>query len=231
MLLRRQSDTLVEAQAERDDTLLDVEADLREAERLAASRRRADADEAEQRLGEVDDAADTARRDAEDKARATFEAAVVAVGRKDLSPGEKVLARAEARRIMDRSIEAAQETLAAARLANQDRLLDQRRAALTRELTDWRENRDKAAARRTAAEHVYNAAVRASDNALQAALAAIPGAAAVVAAFAGQRDAVDRRFDAQEAALHAAFRQDREALRRGAAAASGRAVTPVDALQ
>ena len=230
-LLRRQSDAIVEAQAERDETLLDVEADLREAERLTANRRRAGADEAEQRLREADAAADTARRAAEDKATAAFEAAVVAVDRKDVSPGEKVLARAEARRIMDRSIEAAQETFAAARLANQDRLLDERRAALTQELTGSRENRDKAAARRTAAEHVHDLAVRTSDTALQAALAAIPGAAAVVAASAEQREAVDRRFDAQEAALHAAFRQARETLWRGAAAASGRAVAPVDALQ
>jgi hypothetical protein len=229
--MRRQAEAIVKARAECDETLLDVEADLREAERLTANRRRADADAAEQRLREADAAADKTRRAAEDKARTAFEAAVLAVDRKDLSPGEKVLARAEAGLVMDRSIAAAQETFAEARLANQDRLLDERRATLSQELTDSRENRDKAAARRTAAEHVYGLAIRTSDTALQAALAAIPGAAGVIAASAEQRRAVDRRFDAQEAALQAAFRQAREDLRRGPATASGRAVAPLDAAQ
>ena len=229
--MRRQADAVAKAQAERDETLLDVEADLRETERLTANRRHGEADEAEQRHREADAAAEQTRRIAEDKAKAAFEAAVLAVDRKDLSPGEKVLARAEARLIMDRSIAAAQETFAEARLANQDRLLDARRAALTRETTDSHENRDKAAARRIAAAHVHGLAIRTSDAALQAALAAIPGGAAIVDAVAERRRDVDRRFDAQEAALHAAFRQARGDLRPGPAAASRRAVAPVDALQ
>ena len=77
-LLQRQAVAIVEAQNERDETLLDVEGDLREAERLAATRRRTDEDEAEKRLREADDAAEQARRAAEDKAKAAFEAAVAA---------------------------------------------------------------------------------------------------------------------------------------------------------
>jgi hypothetical protein len=229
VLLRRQSDAIVEAQAERDETLLDVEADLREAERLTANRRRAEEDEAERRLREADDAADKTRRAAEDKAKAAFEAAVLAIDRKDLSPGEKVLAHAEARRAMDRVVDVAQEAFADARLANQDRLLDERRAALTREMTDSRENRDKATARRTAAEHVFGHALKTSRAALQAALAAIPGATDVIASFAELRSDIERRFDAREEALHAAFREARQALRRGRPATSPRAVAAVDA--
>jgi hypothetical protein len=210
--LRRHSDAIVGAQAERDETLLDVEADLHEAERLTVNRRRAEEDEAEQRLQEADEAADRTRRAAEDKARAAFEAAVLAIDRKDLSPGEKVLARAEARRAMDRSLDTAQEACAGARLGNQDRLLDERRAALTREMTDSRENRDKATARRKAAEHVFAQAVRTSDTALQAALAAIPGAADVSESFAAGRSGIEGRFEAREAALLAAFREAREQL-------------------
>ena len=80
-------------------------------------------------------------------------------------------------------------------------------------MTDSRENRDKAAARRTAAEHVFGQGVRASDTALQTALAAIPGAADVIASSAERRSDIERRFDAREAALHAAFREAREGLR------------------
>jgi hypothetical protein len=212
-LLRRHAEAIVAAQAERDETLLDVEADRREAERLTVNRRRAEEDEAEQRLREADEAADRTRRAAEDKARAAFEAAVLAVDRKDLSPGEKVLARAEARRAMDRALDAAQEACAGARLANQDRLLDDRRAALTREMADSRENRDKATARRSAAEDLFAHALKTSDTALQAALAAMPGAADVVEPFAGRRLGIERLFETREAALLAAFREAREQLR------------------
>jgi hypothetical protein len=214
--MKRRADAIVAARAERDDTMLDIEADLREAERLTATHRRADEDGAEQRLREADDAAEKARHLAADKAQAAFEAAVLAIDRKDLSPGEKVLARADARRSLDRVLDAAEEAFSAARLANQDRLLDERRAALAREATDAREHRDKAAARRAAAERVLGRTVEASDAALQAALAAIPGAAGIIAAFAERRAGVERRFDAQEAALLAAFRQ----ARHGAVAAS-----------
>ena len=149
--MRRQAEAAAKARAEHDETLLDIEADLREGERQTTARRRADEEDAEQRVGEGDQAAEQTRRLAEDKARMAFEAAVLAVDRKDLSPGEKVLARAEARRAMDRSIAAAQDAFADARLANQDRWLDERRAALDRELADAREHRAKAAARRLAA--------------------------------------------------------------------------------
>jgi hypothetical protein len=200
---------VVKAQAERDEALLDIAADLREAERQTMNRRHADDEGAEQRLREADDAAEQTRRDAADKAKAVFEAAVLAIDRKDLSPGEKVLSRAEARRTMDRSIAAAQDAFDEARLANQDRLLDQRRAALTREAAEAREHRDEAAARRAAAEHVFGLAIRTSGAALEAALAAIPGAAAIIDDVAARRRAVDRRFDAQESALYAAFREAR----------------------
>ncbi len=211
-LLRRHAEAIVAAQAERDETLLDVEADRREAERLTVNRRRAEEEEAEQQLREADEAADRTRRAAEDKARAAFEAAVLAVDRKDLSPGEKVLARAEARRAMDRALDAAQEACAGARLANQDRLLDERRAALTRELTDSRENRDKATARRSAAEDVFAQTVKSGDTALHAALAAVPGAGDVVEPFAGRRRSIEHLFETREAALLAAFREARERL-------------------
>lgn len=211
--MRRQAEAIAKAQAERDETLLDVEADRREAERLTANRRRAGEEGAEQRLRAADEAAEKARRSVADKATAAFEAAVLVIDRKKLSPGEKVLASAEARRTMDRAVDAAQDALADARLANQDRLLDERRSALSRETTETREHRDKAAARRTAAEHLFGHAVRTSNAVLQAALAAIPGAADVLASSAERRRAIDRRFDAQEAALLAAFRAAREAHR------------------
>jgi hypothetical protein len=210
--LRRQAEALAKAAAERDETLLDIASDLAEAERLTAHRRHADEEDAARRLRDVDEAAEQARRGAEDKARAAFESAVLAIDRKDLPPGEKVLARAEARRTMDRSVAAAQEAFADARLANQDRLLDERRAASLREMSDSREHRDKAAARRTAAEHVFSQALRTSDATLDAALAAIPGAAAVIAACAERRRRIDHQFDAGETALREAFRQAREAL-------------------
>lgn len=210
--MRRQAEAVAKAQAERDETLLDIAADLREAERQTATRRRADEEAAEQRAREADDAADAARRTAEDKARAAFEVAVLAVDRKDLSPGEKVLARTDARRSLDRSIAAAQEAFADARLASQDRLLDERRAALTGEMADGRDHRDKAAARRTAAAHLFGLAVRTSDAALQAALAGLAGAGAISDDVAARRADVDRRFDAQETSLRAAFRAARARL-------------------
>jgi len=213
--MRRQAEAAAKARAEHDETLLDIEADLREGERQTTARRRADEEDAEQRVGEGDQAAEQTRRLAEDKARAAFEAAVLAVDRKDLSPGEKVLARAEARRAMDRSIAAAQDAFADARLANQDRWLDERRAALDRELADAREHRAKAAARRLAAEHVFALANRTSAAALDVALAAIPGSDRVLASFAERRRAIDRQFDDREAALRATFRQAREALGEG----------------
>lgn len=210
--MRRQAESMAKAQAERDETLLDIQADLREAERQTVNRRHADEDEAEQRLRAADDAAEQARRDAADKAAAVFEAAAAAIDRKDLSPGEQVLARAEARRTLDRSMAAAQEAFTEARLANQDRLLDQRRAALSREAVDSREHRDKAAARRAAAEQVFGLAAKTSGAALEVALAAIPGAGAILEEMEGRRRDVDRRFDAQEAALYAAFRAARARL-------------------
>ena len=212
-LLQRQAVAIVEAQNERDEALLDVDGDLREAERLAATRRRTDEDEAEKRLREADEAAGQARRAAEDKAKAAFEAAAVTIDRRDLSPGDKVLARADARRTMDRAVDAAQEAFSRARLANQDRLLDDRRAAVNKELTASRENRDIAAARRTASENVFGQSVKASDRVLQAALAALPGSTAVMADFAERRRGIDRRFDEQDAALRAAFRKARNELR------------------
>jgi hypothetical protein len=233
VLLKRQADAIVAAQAERDETILDVEADLREAERLTANRRRAEEAEAEQLLREADDAAEKTRHAAEDKATAAFEAVVLAIDRKDLSPGEKVRARAEARRAMDRLFDAAQEAFSVARQTSQDRLLDERRAALIRELTDSRENRDKAGARRTAAEHVFGQTVKTSDAAIQTSLAAIPGAADVIASFAERRGGIERRFDAQETALHAAFREAREhavAAVQPQPGVSSRAVAAVDAL-
>jgi hypothetical protein len=213
VLLQRQAVAIVQAQNERDEALLDVDADLREAERLAAVRRRTDEDEAEKRLREADDAAGQARRAAEDKATAAFETAVTGIERRDLSPGEKVLARAEARRAMDRAVDAAQDAFSRARLANQDRLLDDRRAAVNEELSASRENRDAAMARRMAAEHVFSQAVEASDRVLQVALAAVPGAAAVIADFAARRLGIDRGFDEQDAALRAAFSKTRDELR------------------
>jgi hypothetical protein len=211
--IRRHAEAIVDARADRDETLLDIEADLREAERLTAARRVADEDEAEQRLRKADDAADEARRAAADKAEAIFAAAVLAIDGRDLEPGEKVLARTQARRTLDRALDAAQETLAALRLAHQDRLLDERRAAVTREMSDSRENRARAAARRTAAGHVFDQAVRTSELALEAALAAIPGAGPIVDDAAARRREIDRRFAAQESALHAAFREARDQLR------------------
>jgi hypothetical protein len=230
-LLRRHAEAIVVAQAERDEALLDVDADLREAERLAATRRRTGEDDAEQRLREAEDTAEKTRRTAAAKAAAAFELAVLAVERRDLSPGEKVMARAEARRAFDRALDAAQDALAEARLASHDRLLDERRAAVSRELTDSQENRAKAAARRQAADHVCDLAIRTSEAALQAGLAAAPGAAAIIDDFAERRRDVGRRFDGQEAGLRAAFRQARDDLRRGAAAASAGAVAAVDAVQ
>lgn len=214
-ILQRQAVAIVEAQNERDETLLDVEGDLREAERLAATRRRTDEDEAEKRLREADDAAEQARRAAEDKAKAAFEAAVTGIDRRDLSPGEKVLARADARRTMDRAIDAAQDAFSRARLAHQDRLLDDRRAAVNKELTASGENRDAAKARRTAAEHVFGQSVKASDRLLQVALAALPGATAVIADFADRRRGIDRRFDEQEALARAEFAKARKELEGG----------------
>jgi hypothetical protein len=211
--LRRHAEALAKAQADRAETLLDIEADLRDAERLTANRRVAEEDEAEQRLRKADADADVARRAAEEKAQAMFEAAVLTIDGRDLSPGEKVLARSAARRALDRALGAAQETLAAARLAHQDRLLDERRTAVARELSDSRENRAKAAARRTTAGHVFALAVSTGDEALAAALAAVPGAAIVLDDVAARRDEVDRRFDAEAAALHAAFREARGQLR------------------
>jgi hypothetical protein len=207
--MRRQAESMAKAQAERDEALLDIEADLREAERQTVHRRHADEDAAEQRLREAEDAAEQTRRDAAAKARAAFEATVLAVDRKDLSPGEKVLARAEARRTMDRAIATAQDAFDEARLANHDRLLDLRRAALAREAIDSREHRDRAAARRAAAEDVFGLAARTSAATLDAALTAIPGAVAIIEDVATRRRAIDRRFDAQESALYAAFRQAR----------------------
>jgi colicin import membrane protein len=212
-LLQRQAVAIVEAQNDRDEALLDVDGDLREAERLAATRRRTDEDAAEERLRDADDAAERARRTAEDKAKAAFEAAVAGIDRRDLSPGEKVLARADARRTMDRAIDAAQDAFAEARLANQDRLLDDRRAAVNKELAASRENRETATARRQAAEHVFSQSVTASDRLLQVALAAVPGATAVIADFAERRRGIDRRFDEQAAAIRAAFRKARDELR------------------
>jgi len=212
-LLQRQALAIVAAQNARDEAVLDADRDLREAERLAATRRRTDEDEAEARLREADDAAGQARRAAEDKAKAAFDAAAVTIDRRDLSPGEKVLARADARRTMDRGIDAAEEAFSRAQLANQDRLLDDRRAAVSKELAASREHRDTAAARRTAAEHVYGQSVTAGDRVLQVALAALPGAHAVIAEFAERRHGIDRRFDEQDAALRAAFSRARDELR------------------
>jgi len=214
-LLQRQAVAIVEAQNERDEALLDVAGDLRDAERLAAARRRTEEGEAEKRLREADAAAEESRRAAEDKAKAAFEAAVTGIDRRDLSPGEKVLARADARRTLDRAIDAAQDAFSRARLANQDRLLDDRRAAVNKELANSRENRDTAAARKTAAEHVFGQSVQASDRLLRVALAALPGATAVIADFAERRRAIDRRFDEQDAAARAEFARAREALERG----------------
>jgi hypothetical protein len=211
--LRRHAEALAKAQADRDETLLDIEADLREAERRTADRRVADEDEAEQRLRQADDDADEACRAAEGKARTLFEAAVLTIDGRDLSPGEKVLARSAARRTLDRALGAAQETLAAARLAHQDRLLDERRTAVSREMSDSRENRATAAARRTAASNVFALAVDTGDEVLRAALAAVPGAAFIIEDFSARRREVDRRFAAQEAALHEAFREARGQLR------------------
>lgn len=210
-LIQRRAAALVQARAERDEALLDIEADLREAGRLAGLRRRTDEDDAGQRLRTDDDAAEERRRAAEEKARAAFEAASLDIERRKLTPGEKVLARADARRIMDRALAAARDALAAARLAHQDRLLDERRAATGREVLDTQEARARADARRQVAERTLDLAIAASDDALQAALAGLPGATAATSAFADRRREIGRRFDEQEASLYAAFRSARDA--------------------
>ena len=86
---------------------------------------------------------------------------------------------------------------------------------MNKELATSRENRDTATARRTAAEHVFGQSVKASDRLLQVALAALPGATAVIADFAERRRGIDRRFDEQDAAARAEFARAREALARG----------------
>jgi hypothetical protein len=209
--IQRRAAALVQARAEHDESQLDIEADLREAVRLAGVRRRAGEDDADRR-SRLDDAAAEARcRAVEEKAMAAFEAASLDIERRKLTPGEKVLARADARRILDRAMAAAREALAAARLDHQDRLIDDRRAAAGQEELDGQDARAKADARRQIADRTRDLAIAAGDDALQAALAGLPGAAAVMADVAERRREVERRFDAREAALYAAFRQARAA--------------------
>lgn len=214
-LTQRRATALAQAETERAEALLDIETDLREAERLAAIRRRTEEDEAEQRLQKAEDEAEERRRAAEDKAKAAFETATLDIERRKLTPGEKVLARAEARRTMDRALAAARDALAEARIVNHDRLMDARRAAVDKELADSRDERAKAAGRRQAAEQAFELAGRTSDGALQAGLAVLPGAAALLAAFVDRRRGVDRRFDEQEALLYAGFRRARNQLHVG----------------
>jgi hypothetical protein len=59
---------------------------------------------------------------------------------------------------------------------------------------------------------VLGLALRTSDAHLQLALAAIPGAGVLIDDFTTRRRGVDARFDAQEAALRAAFRDARARL-------------------
>ena len=62
---------------------------------------------------------------------------------------------------------------------------------------------------------MFGQSVKASDRLLQVALAALPGATAVIADFADRRRGIDRRFDEQEASARAEFAKAREELERG----------------
>ena len=211
-LLTAQNAAIRDAEKDHADTLADVAADRREADRKAAAKRRADEDAAEAKLRTADDAADAALRTAEKNARDAFEASSQAIDKGSLPQGQKVLARAEARRVMDAAIKKAQEAHAEARLRNGDVLTDERRNARSTELATSASSLAEADARRKEAERVLERAVAIAAHDLQRALAEVAGAPAVIAEFAAKRDAIHRTFDAQDEAIRAEFRKKRQEL-------------------
>ena len=211
-ILAAQDDAIRNAERDHDDTLADVGADLREAERQGAAKRRAEEDAAERTLRTADDAADAALRAAEDEAREAFEKASQEIERRDSTPGEKVLARAGARRAMDAAIQAAQEAHAEARLKNGDMLTEERRHARDKELAASADNLAKAVERRKDAERVFEQAIKIAAHTLERGLAGVAGAPEVIARFATRRDEVHRQFDAQDEAIRAEFRRKKKEL-------------------
>jgi hypothetical protein len=211
-ILAAQDDAIRSAERDHEDTLADIGADLRDAERQGGAKRRADEDAAERKLRAADDAADATLRAAEDQAREAFDRASQDIERRDLTPGEKVLARADARREMDAAIKAAQEANAEARLKNGDVLTQERRDARDKELTASADNLAKAAERRKAAERVFEQAIKIAAHTLERGLADVAGAPEAIARFASRRDEVHRTFDAQDEAIRAEFRRKRNEL-------------------
>ena len=185
---------------------------MREADRQGAVKRRADEDAAEAKLQTADDAAQAALRAAEAKARDTFETASKSIELRDLTPGEKVLARADARRGMDAATKAAQEANAEARLKSGDALTRERREARDKELATSAESLAKAGRRRRDAERVFEEAIKIAAHTLERGLAQVPGAPEVIASFAAKRDETHRQFDARDEAIRAEFRAEKKKL-------------------
>ena len=213
-ILQRQAVAIVEAQNERDETLLDVEGDLREAERLAATRRRTDEDEAENgcarptMLPSKHAARPRTRRRPPSKPPSPVSTAAICPRRE--GPGPRRCApdhgsgdRRGAGRVLPRP--AGPSGPAAGRSTG----------GRGQGATASRENRDTAKARWTAAEHVFGQSVKASDRLPQVALAALAGATAVIADVADRRHGIDRRFDEQEALARAEFAKARKELEGG----------------
>lgn len=203
---------LLKAEAARDKELLDIQLDLEQAERKARRQRDEAIADVQRRFEAAERAAQAQRTRAEDNARAAYEKELARIDESKLLPGQKVLSRAEARRVLQEALEAAREAFTEAQVTNRQAQQEDYQAALAREAEDSAANRADADARRRDAARVFGLAVTVADRRMRAALGTLPGAAEIERDAAARRTAIEQDFKQRESELFAAFQRAKREL-------------------
>ena len=195
-----------EAEATKVETLQDIDAQQRAAERQAAERRGRDLADVEQRFRDADEDARSDGLAADRNAREAFDGELAKIGVGRLDPAQKVLARADARRRLEAELEANRAALSVALESNWHAYHAGVMAATRKELDEARKARDTASAKRTETELLFQRALKAADVRMQTGLGQVAGAEEVQTAFDRDRESIKQASRLREADLFAAFR-------------------------
>lgn len=203
----------VDAEATREDAFVEIDVELQKAERKASADRALALALIEQGFKDADAASLKARQDAEDKARMELKAELAQItGNNAMNASAKLLSRRAAEERFDEKVRAAHIAFLKSLEANKNSQVDKFRAALTKEVLDWRIARDAANGKRHEAVQLFERALKAAETRLRAALASIPAANSVQREFDNRRAQIKAECRKREEELFAAFRKAKDGL-------------------